>query len=163
MIVAIATGMMVLVGIVGLVRDSGMFESSPEEVAEGFVRHLVGGDFAGAKRYLNPAMRDELDEQDLEHFAIFIMMQSGEVVDVKGQRGWVKGRQAEASARLVTAVAGDLALSMRMVRERGSWSIAEIGTIEREEGESIFGTRIPTAIAMNHDVSTFIGGQAEHL
>lgn len=158
MIVAIVTGMMVLVGIVGLVRDSGMFESSPEEVAEGFVRHLVGGDFAGAKSYLNPAMRHELDEKDLEHFAIFIMMQSGEVVDVRGQRGWVKGGQAEASARLVTSIAGELALSLRMVRERGSWSIAEIGTIEREEGESIFGTKIPTAIAINDYARVPVGG-----
>lgn len=158
MIVAIVTGMMVLVGIVGLVRDSGMFESSPEEVAEGFVRHLVGGDFAGAKSYLNPAMRHELDEKDLEHFAIFIMMQSGEVVDVRGQRGWVKGGQAEASARLVTSIAGELALSLRMVRERGSWSIAEIGTIERQEGESIFGTKIPTAIAINDDIRVPVGG-----
>jgi hypothetical protein len=149
-IIAIAAGLMVFVGAVGLLRDSSLFASSPEEVAEGFVRHLVSGDFAGAKSYLATTMRSELDEEDLQHFAIFIMMRSGEVVDVKGERGWVKGSRAEASAKLVTSVAGELALSLRMVRDRGSWSIAEIGTIEQETGESIFGTKIPTAIAMNH-------------
>lgn len=148
LIVAIAAGLMVLVGAVGLVRDSGLFVTSPEEVAEGFVRHLVAGDFAEAKNYLNSTMRTELDEEDLEHFAIFIMMRSGEVVDVRGERGWVKGGTAEASARLVTSVAGEWALSLKMVRDHGTWSIAEIGTIEQEGGESIFGTKIPTAIAL---------------
>lgn len=150
MIVAIAAGLMVLVGTVGILRDSGLFVSSPEEVAEGFVRHLVTGDFEGAKGYLDDRMSHELDEEDLEHFALFIMMRSGEIVDVRGERGRVDGRVAEASARLVTSVAGEWALSLKMVRDRGSWSIAEIGTIEQSTEESIFGTRMPPPIAMMH-------------
>jgi hypothetical protein len=160
MIVAIAAGLMVCIGAVGLLRDSGLFTSPPEAVAEGFVRQLVAGRYERAMTYLDESMSREIDQNDLKTFAMFIMMRSGEVLDVKGERGWVKGGKAEASARLMTTISGAWDLNLVMVRRSGAWSIAEIGSMERSNAggtESIFGTRIPPAIAMQSTVA----GRAE--
>ena len=149
-IVAIAAGLMVLVGIVGLVRESRLFVKPPEAVAESFVRQLVTGHYDRALRHLDPTANAELDEDDLRHFAMFIMIRSGEVLDVRGEPRWVRGGRAEASAMLTTSVSGEWALNLRMVRNGSAWSIAEIGSIERSNStESIFGTKIPTAIALH--------------
>lgn len=154
-IVAIAAGLMVLVGIVGVVRQSGLFVTPPEAVAESFVRQLVTGHYDRALRHLDPTANAELDEDDLRHFALFIMMRSGEVIDVRGEPRWVRGGRAEASAMLTTSVSGEWALNLRMVRNGGGWSIAEIGSIEHSNStESIFGTKIPTAIAMRSAPAT---------
>jgi hypothetical protein len=154
MIVAIAAGLSIVVGSIGLLRDAGLFVAPPEAVAEGFVRQLVAGRYERAMSYLDRSMHDELSPEDLKHFAIFIMMSGGEVLDVRAERAWVKGSTAEAHAHLVTAISGDWALSLKMVRTGGSWVIAGIGSMERSGNggtQGLFGTRIPPAIVMAGD------------
>jgi hypothetical protein len=162
MIATIAAGLLIVVGAVGLLRDTGLFTSPPEAVAEGFVRQLVAGRYDRAMTYLDESMRKELDHDDLKTFAVFIMMRSGEVVDVKGERAWVKGSTAEAHAKLMTTVSGAWDLNLRMVRRSGTWTIAGIGDMEQSqvEGgtESIFGTRIPPPIAMHQSGLEAAGG-----
>lgn len=146
--VAVAAGILMLTGAIGLLGGIQRFGSTPEDVAEGFVRTLVNGDYNGAFRYLDPAANKDIDTVDLKHLALFIMMRSGQVHDIHGVRGWVRGRRAEASARLVTHAGGNWMLSLKMVRRRGSWSIAEIGQIQNASASpNGFGVRVPAPIA----------------
>src|SRR5687768_300068 len=127
--VAVAAGMMVIAGAAGLLGSSNLFESTPEDVAERFVRTLVTGDYDAALGYIDQSVNRDIDTVDLRHFALFIMLRSGEVRDIRGVREWVKGQRAEASAQLMTDAGGNWSLNLKMVRAGGSWAIAEIGSI----------------------------------
>src|SRR5687768_11829776 len=131
LIVTIGSCLMVVVGAVGALHDTGLFVRPPEAVAEGFVRQLVAGRYERAQDYLDGAMKAELDENDLRHFALFLKMRSGDIVDVHGLPRWVNGRKAEASAVMKTAVSGEWSLTLKMIRRQGEWSIAGFGSIER--------------------------------
>ena len=148
LIVAIAAGVMVLVGTLGVLTGWRPLGKPPEAVAEHFVRELISGDYNDALAYMHPATSHEVDANDLRHIAIYIMMRSGKVVDVQGSRSWVKGGRALTTTRLHTSIAGDWALTLKMTRTGGSWAVSEIGSIQSvNDTESIFGTPIPTAIA----------------
>lgn len=144
---ALVAVMLVLVGSLGLLSASRGAFSTPEDVAEGFVRTLVSGDYDDALEYLDRRTNKDIDTTDLRHFATFIAMRSGQVNDIRGVRRWVRGRRAEASAMLVTNGGNDWSLNLVMVRKQGTWSIAEIGSIENVSvAPNSFGIRVPAPI-----------------
>src|SRR5687768_8987513 len=104
--VAVAAVSMVVAGAFGLVAESQLFDSTPEDVAEGFVRTLVAGDYGDALEYFDRTLNKDIDTVDLRHFAVFIALRSGQVREVYGVRGRISGSRAEASARLLTESGG---------------------------------------------------------
>ncbi|MBC8144260.1 MAG: hypothetical protein H7X80_01675 [bacterium] len=146
--VAVAAVLMVVAGAVGLLGGARMARSTPEGVAESFVRTLVAGDYDDALSYVDASLKKNLDTSSLRHFAVFIVMRSGNVRDIRGERGWVRGRRAEAVAKLVTDAGGDWNLNIKLVRTHGLWAVAEIGSIQNAStSPNNFGERVPLPIA----------------
>jgi hypothetical protein len=95
----------------------------PEAVVENFVRELETGRYERATGYLNTELESSVTPEQLRAWTARLRGRTGEIIDVRGEPGWLAGERAEAYARLKTERAGEPALRFTLSREGGVWKI----------------------------------------
>ena len=125
---AITMGM--LAGIVFGLKDTSVFVPPPEAVAEGFIRELVTARYDRARSYLSQELAARTGPVTLQMLMERLRMQTGEILDVRGEPGWRTELRAEAYARLKTRQAGEASLRFTLSREEGVWAINGLESLE---------------------------------
>lgn len=106
--------------------DGRTMVSPPEAVAEDFVRALERGRFPQAHKYLSAAARRRISTARLAEATESLEARIGRIEDVKGEKGWLSGDDAEASAVVKTQRAAGVRLPLRFHREAGEWRVVGI-------------------------------------
>jgi hypothetical protein len=102
--------------------DKGTFVPPPESVSESFVRQLTTGRYDRALPFLSRQAAAATDVEALNVLARDLDQSVGGVESVEGEQGDVKGRIAQARAR-VRGPGAEAIITFALVRELGLWRI----------------------------------------
>lgn len=106
--------------------DGRTFVSPPGAVMENFVRSLQCRRFPQAHKFLSSSARAHVGVDALADATARLESRVGAIEDVHGEDGWLRGDDAEASAVLRAARAGDARVTLRLHRESGEWRVVGI-------------------------------------
>jgi hypothetical protein len=120
-IVAATLGLNALI-VFGL-GDRQILVSPPEAKVEGFVRELNTKRYERALPYLSDELATHVDVDKLKTLTARLKGRVGEIADVRGEPGWMKGDKAEATAEMETERAGTVTLKFGLTRQQGEWAI----------------------------------------
>jgi hypothetical protein len=110
--------------------DATVFVPPPEATVAGFVRELETKRYERAISYLSEERRGKIRPQTLKELTDRLRQRTGEITEVRGEKGWIEGDRAEASARLKTELLGPISLKFALSRKEGIWSISDLRSLE---------------------------------
>jgi hypothetical protein len=126
----IAAALALIAGIVFGLGDRTVFVPPPEAIVESFVRELETNRYERAMSYLSRERREKVNPETLKELTGLLRQRTGEITDVRGEKGWIQGDRAEARARLKTELLGCPSLKFALSREEGLWSISSLRSLE---------------------------------
>lgn len=124
-----AATLALLAGVVFGLGDSSVFVPPPEAVVEGFMRELATKRYERALPYLTEDLAARTDADALKSLTARLKSRTGDILDVRGEPGWIDGDRAEASVTLKTKHAGQPALRFTLTRQEGAWSIDNLQSL----------------------------------
>ena len=116
--------------------DKQIMVSPPEAKVEGFMRQLSTQRYERALPYLSDELTKHVHADKLRALTERLKSQTGEILDVRGEPGWMKGDKAEAAVALETKRAGTVRLKFGLTREQGEWAIDALNDLRRKGSES---------------------------
>ena len=125
-----AFAMTLVAGLVLGLGDRTVFVPPPEAVVEDFVRKLVAERYERALESLSDDLALTATPETLKRMTERFKQRTGEILDVRGERGWIEGERAQASTSLKTSLLGAPTLTFSLTRQSGVWSINDLSSIE---------------------------------
>jgi hypothetical protein len=113
--------------------DARTLVPPPEAVVENFVRELETERYEQATNYLSGELQSGVKPEQLRAWTSQLLGRTGDVLDVRGEPGWLAGERAEAYARLKTERAGEPALRFTLSREEGVWKVNGLTSLKDAE------------------------------
>jgi hypothetical protein len=126
----IAAALALIAGIVFGLGDRTVFVPPPEAVVESFVVELKTKRYERAMSYLSQECRASVRPGTLRELTERLKRRTGEITEVRGEKGWIQGDLAEASARLKTELLGCPSLKFSLSPKDGIWSINDLHSLE---------------------------------
>ena len=130
---AVAAALAVVAAAVFGLGDRRTLVPPPEAVVESFVRELETGRYQRATGYLSTELQPNVKPEQLRAWTSRLLARTGDIIDVRGEPGWLAGDRAEAYARLKTERAGEPALRFTLYREEGVWKINGLASLRDAE------------------------------
>jgi hypothetical protein len=126
----IAAALALIAGIVFGLGDATTFVPPPEAVVQGFMRELETKRYERAKSYLSKERRAKVSSETLKELTERLKQNTGKIMEVRGEKGWIQGDRAEASVWLKTELLGWHSLKFALSREDGVWLISDLHSLE---------------------------------
>jgi hypothetical protein len=126
----IAAALALIAGVVFGLGDTTVLVPPPEAMVEGFMRELVTKRYERTMPYLSQELRAEVRPETLKEVTDRLRQRAGEIRDVRGEKGWIQGDRAEASARLKTELLDCPSLKFILSRQDGIWLISDLSSLE---------------------------------
>jgi hypothetical protein len=113
----------VVAGVVIAGQDSTYFVPPPEAVAESFTREIAARRYDRAIPFVDPA--SGITEINVRLGGGELHARAGQIDNVEGVPGVIRGEEATASAVLITEGAGRVQYFFRLARREYAWKIVE--------------------------------------
>lgn len=126
----VAFALALIAGMVFGLGDATTFVPPPEAVVESFVRELETKRYERAMSYLSEEYRAKVRPRTLKDLTERLKQRTGDITEVRGEKGWIQGDRAEASARLKTELLGRPSLKFAVSRKDGVWLISDLHSLE---------------------------------
>lgn len=126
---ATSATLLLLWGLLFGLGDRQVFTSPPEAVAEQFMRKLATGRYEVAMDQLSGELRRKVRPDDLKAAAQRLKERVGQIQDVRGEPGLMRGDEAEAAAVLTLQQGKETPLRFRLTRSQGAWAIDDLGDL----------------------------------
>jgi hypothetical protein len=125
----VAAALALIAGIVFGLGDATTFVPPPEAVVQGFMRELETKRYERAMFYLSEERRTKVHPETLKELTEHLKQNTGKIMEVRGEKGWIRGDRAEASAGLKTELLGRHSLKFALSRKDGVWLISDLHSL----------------------------------
>ena len=122
----VALAFLVVAAAVYQLGDRSIFVSPPEAVAEEFGTKLTLGRFAPARSHLAQSLAGRVTADSLRGLAVALRARGGDIIKVEGKVGVTTDDTARPRLMLVGERRDTLELDVPLVREHGTWKVAEL-------------------------------------
>lgn len=133
---ATAVALLFIAGVLFGLGDRQVLTSPPEAVAEQFMRKLQTGRYEVAMDQLASELREKVHAEDLKVAAHRLKERVGQIQDVRGEPGPMRGNEAEATTILTLQQGKEVPLRFRLTRSQGTWAIQDLGDLMQREASA---------------------------